>query len=231
MKQKNPRHSFLYLGRINKSAVPPIIDVKSTLSYTNIYAAKITDAVSVAPYLQILVSGTPSKVHSASCFILRFHLCAALCHVAIQPTSLSQRFVFLVVIILILLQAFVNRKMKKFTKFTKEMGEVAKWNDMAEGKSKNRKKQKKSISFATGCVFCSVRAPVIHHSRKPALRLRHFARWRKLARTSLRKPRHYRLTDRFFYVSFQYFKKRLVNQRLLQLLELQRERFHSRALR
>ncbi len=69
---------------------------------------------------------------------------------------------------------------------------------MAEGKSKNREKQKKSISFATGCVFCSVRAPVIRHSRKLALRLRHFARWRKLARTSLRKPRHYRLTDRLF---------------------------------
>ena len=78
------------------------------------------------------------------------------------------------------------------------MGEAAKWEDMPEGKSKNREKQKKSISFATGCVFCSVRAPVIRHSRKLALRLRHFARWRKLARTSLRKPRHYRLTDRLF---------------------------------
>ena len=73
IKQKNPRHSFLYLGRINKSAVPPIIDVKSTLSYTNIYAAKITDAVSVAPYLQIPVSGTPSKVHSESESIQQSH--------------------------------------------------------------------------------------------------------------------------------------------------------------
>ena len=122
-KIKSPRHSFLYLGRINKSAVPPIIDVKSTLSYTNIYAAKITDAVSVVPYLQIPVSGTPSKVHSADCFIPRFHLRAALCDASIRPTSLSQRFVFLVVIILILLSEFVNRKMKKITK---EMREVAK---------------------------------------------------------------------------------------------------------
>jgi len=33
---------------------------------------------------------------------------------------------------------------------------------------------------------------MICHSRKLALRLKHFARWRKSARTSLRKPRHYR---------------------------------------
>ena len=50
----------------------------------------------------------------------------------------------------------------------------------------------KTAGFATGCVFCSVRASMIHHSRKLALRLKHFARWRKLARTSLRKPRYYR---------------------------------------
>lgn len=60
-KTKSPRHSFLYLGRINKSAVPPIIDVKSTLSYTNIYAAKITDAVSVAPYLLVWYQERPRK--------------------------------------------------------------------------------------------------------------------------------------------------------------------------
>ena len=50
----------------------------------------------------------------------------------------------------------------------------------------------KTAGFATGCVFCSVRAFMIRHSRKLALRLKHFARWRKLAQTSLRKPRHYR---------------------------------------
>ena len=33
---------------------------------------------------------------------------------------------------------------------------------------------------------------MICHSRKLALRLKHFARWRKSVRTSLRKPRHYR---------------------------------------
>ena len=70
------------------------------------------------------------------------------------------------------------------------MGEAAKWEDMPEGKSKNREKQKKSISFATGCVFCSVRAFMIRHSRKLALRLKHFARRRKSAQTSLRKPRY-----------------------------------------
>ena len=50
----------------------------------------------------------------------------------------------------------------------------------------------KTAGLASGCVFCSVRASMIRHSRKLALRLKHFARWRKLARTSLRKPRHYR---------------------------------------
>lgn len=122
-KTKSPRYRKLYLGRINKSAVPPIIDVKSTLSYTNIYAAKITDAVSVVPYLRMATSGTPSKVHSAGWGIPRFHLSAVLCDASIWLTSLSQRFVYLVDIILILLSVFVNRKMKKFTK---EMGEVAK---------------------------------------------------------------------------------------------------------
>ena len=52
--------------------------------------------------------------------------------------------------------------------------------------------QTKTADFATSCVFCSVRASMIHHSRKLALRLKHFARWRKLARTFLRKPRRYR---------------------------------------
>lgn len=49
-----------------------------------------------------------------------------------------------------------------------------------------------TAGFATSYVFCSVRASIIRHSRKLALRLKHFARWRKLAQTSLRKPRCYR---------------------------------------
>ncbi len=43
--------------------------------------------------------------------------------------------------------------------------------------------------FVTCCVFCSSRASIIRHSRKLALRLRQFARWRKSARVSRRKPR------------------------------------------
>ena len=55
----------------------------------------------------------------------------------------------------------------------------------------------KTAGLASGCVFCSVRASMIRHSRKLALRLKHFARWRKLARTSLRKPHHCRLSCSF----------------------------------
>lgn len=52
---------------------------------------------------------------------------------------------------------------------------------------------------AVGCVFGSIRASMIRRSRKLALRLKHFARRRKSAQISLRKPRHHCLALSFFY--------------------------------
>ena len=48
------------------------IDLRSSFSYTNIYAALVTDAEAVDPYWKKR-SGSPSKVHSAILFISHSH--------------------------------------------------------------------------------------------------------------------------------------------------------------